>query len=49
VDASGAIKDFNTAIKLNPDEVIAYFNKGNCYTIKKDFEIALICYDKALE
>ncbi len=38
---SGAIQDYDTAIRLNPHNVLAYHNRGNARKAIKDFEGAI--------
>lgn len=43
------LKDYETAILLNPEFVYAYFNRGNLFFIRKDFRSAIADYDRAIE
>ena len=45
----GAIADYDTAIKRNPDNVNAYNNRGNLRKDQGDLAGAMADYDKALE
>ena len=44
-----AIKYLESAIKINPDEQIAYIEIGNTYFIKSDYYHAMLYYHKALQ
>ena len=44
-----AIKDYNKAIKLNPDYAIAYYNRGNAYQSKGEIDRAIKDYNKAIK
>lgn len=48
-DFDGAMSDFNEAIRLDPENSVAYFNRGNIYMSLKDYKNALFDYDKAIE
>jgi len=41
-----AIKDFNKAISLNPGAMDSYFYRGNCYIELKEYENAILDYDR---
>lgn len=43
-----AIEDFDTAIALKPDYLLAHFNKGNVYRKLGDLQDARRCYDRVL-
>jgi len=43
-----ALKDFETAIRLNPEYKEAITNIGNLYFEQKDFDLAILYYDKSL-
>ena len=43
-----ALKDFNTAVSLNPRLIYAYFNIGNIYYLIGDTNEAIANYNKAL-
>ena len=43
-----AIKDYNEAIRINPESSSAYNNRGNCYLIKKKYDKAIADYGEAL-
>lgn len=47
-DLNGKIQDYNEAIKLNPDYMEAYWERGNAYFGKEDLTQAIQDYDKAL-
>ena len=44
-----ALKDFNQAIKLNPNNVNAYMNRGNVYYALGQYQKALGDYDRVIE
>jgi tetratricopeptide (TPR) repeat protein len=44
-----AIVRFSKAIKLNPDDYIAYKNRGNAYYKKKLYDLAIADYNKAIK
>ena len=48
-DYTGAIEDFNKAIKYNPEYIEAYLNRGNCKANLRNYKGALEDYDKAIE
>ncbi|MCD8310699.1 MAG: tetratricopeptide repeat protein, partial [Prevotellaceae bacterium] len=41
--------DLNRVIELAPDFVYGYYNRGNVFSILKDYRAALADYDKAIE
>ena len=43
------LRDYDSVIRLNPDFIYAYFNKGNIYCAKKDFRSAALEYNKAID
>ena len=43
-----AIKDFNSAIKIKPEFVLAYYNRGIAYLYKREFEKAIKDFSKAI-
>lgn len=43
-----AINLFEKAVKLRPGYVIAWYNLGNVYEVKKDFKNALKAYEESL-
>lgn len=45
----GAISEFNKAIKINPENVDAYYYRGCAYFSKEKFKKALSDYNKAIE
>ena len=45
-DIGRAIEDYTEAIKLNPGDVLAYFNRGHTYIKKSDIELAAVAYNK---
>jgi len=44
-----AIKWYNKAIELNPNESFYHSNKGSCLDNLKKYEEAITCYNKAIE
>jgi tetratricopeptide (TPR) repeat protein len=44
-----SIADYDKAIKLNPDFVEAYNNRGNCYFRKSQYDLAIVDFSKAIE
>ncbi len=43
------MRDYNMAIKTDPDFVYAYFNRGNLYCLQKDFKSAVLDYNEAIK
>ena len=43
------VSDLNEAIKLSPQNVYAYFNKGNAYMLQGDYTSAISCYSAAID
>ncbi len=43
------LKDFNQAIKVQPNYVDAYYNRGNAYYRQNKYELALNDFNKAIE
>ena len=43
------IANYKNAIKLNPNDAVAYANMGNMFADKDDYEKAIECYKKAIE
>lgn len=48
-DLHGAVRDYTTAIKLNPNYVDAYFKRALIRDILKDYEGSMSDYNKAVE
>ena len=44
-----AIQDYTAAIRLSPNNAMAYNNRGAAYSLKKDRTRAMIDYQKALK
>jgi len=44
-----AILEFNKAIEINPQFIMAYNNRGNAYQDKGEFDQAILDYTKAIE
>ena len=42
-------RDYDTCIRLNPDFVYAYFNKGNIRCMQKDYRSAILEYNEAIK
>ena len=42
------IQDFNKAIKINPDNEVAYYNRGIAYKNMKQYKKAIQDFDKAI-
>lgn len=42
------VRDYDMVIKLNPDFVYAYFNRGNLRCLQKDFRAAIQDYSEAI-
>ncbi|MEG2514647.1 MAG: tetratricopeptide repeat protein, partial [Bacteroidaceae bacterium] len=42
-------KDLDQVIKLAPDFVYAYYNRGNVLSLLKDYRSAIVDYDKAID
>ena len=47
-DMDGAIADFDQAIKLDPREALAFYNRGNAKWHNRDYEGARLDYDATL-
>jgi tetratricopeptide (TPR) repeat protein len=43
-----ALRDYDEAIRLNPADVSAYFNRGNIAFDQEDYARAIADYDEAL-
>jgi tetratricopeptide (TPR) repeat protein len=43
------MQDYAAIIKLNPDFVYAYFNRGNLHCFRKDYKVAIADYNEAVE
>jgi tetratricopeptide (TPR) repeat protein len=48
LDFPGAILDYTTALRLNPDLALAYHNRGCVKSLMDDYAGALVDYDKAI-
>ena len=44
-----AIADYNKAIELDPENFMAYNNRGNARNYLRDYDEALLDFDKSLE
>ncbi len=47
-DQNLIIRDYDAVLKINPDFVYAYFNRGNMRCIQKDFRAAILDYNEAI-
>jgi len=47
-DYQGALEDFNTAIRLKPDEFLGYYKRGNIYYDLEQYKYAIENYDEAI-
>ena len=47
-DYEGAIEDFTSVVRLNPNDDRAYFNRGNALALKKFYEQAIEDYSRAI-
>lgn len=43
------VRDYDMVIRLNPDFVYAYFNRGNLRCAQRDFRAAILDYNEAIE
>lgn len=43
------IKDYDSVLKMNPDFIYAYFNRGNMRCVQKDFRTAILDYNEAIK
>jgi tetratricopeptide (TPR) repeat protein len=48
-DWAGAIADYSTAIKLKPDDLLAYLNRGQAYTAQQYYAHALADFDQVIK
>jgi tetratricopeptide (TPR) repeat protein len=44
-----AMEDYNKAIQLNPNDAEAYYNRGNAYVAKGQYDRAIEDYNKAIQ
>ncbi|MCX5666859.1 MAG: tetratricopeptide repeat protein [Candidatus Omnitrophica bacterium] len=44
-----AIAEFNKAIEVNPNDPLAFYNRGSAYDCKRDYDKAISDYSKAIE
>jgi tetratricopeptide (TPR) repeat protein len=44
-----AIADFTKIIELNPDDAIAYYNRGMAYSFLQNYSNAIADYNQAIE
>lgn len=42
------ISDYNLAIKINPNDIISFLGRANCYGMNNQFDMAISDYDKAI-
>jgi tetratricopeptide (TPR) repeat protein len=47
-DFKNAIRSFDRAIEINPNNAKAYFSRGNAYYNLKDHQNAIRSYDRAI-
>lgn len=43
------VHDYDRVIKLNPDFVYAYFNRGNLRCAQRDYRAAVLDYNEAIK
>ena len=43
------VRDYDTVIRLNPDFIYAYFNRGNLRCAQHDFRAAVVDYNEAIQ
>ncbi|MDR0427571.1 MAG: tetratricopeptide repeat protein [Dysgonamonadaceae bacterium] len=48
-DLNLIMSDYEQVIKINPNFVFAYFNKGNIHCLQKNYDLALKNYDEAIK
>lgn len=48
-DLEDEIADYTKAIELNPDDDMAYYNRGDCYYFLDEYEKAIEDYTRAIE
>ena len=48
-DFKKAVSDYNKAIDVNPDFVVAYLNRGHSHSRMGEFDKAIADYSKAIE
>jgi tetratricopeptide (TPR) repeat protein len=48
-DVAGAIADFTETLRLNPQDALAYFKRGNLHQIQGDVAEAIADYEQYLE
>lgn len=48
-DNVNAMRDYQSAILVNPKYALAYYNSSNCLLIHKQFKQAIECLDKAID
>lgn len=47
-DSTGALKDFNAAVKMSPKSAHIYFNRGNLYLSLKEYSKAELDYSTGI-
>src|SRR5262249_44219533 len=47
-DYAGALTDFNTAIRIDPQEAVTYNNRGNVRYFREEYEAALADFAEAI-
>ncbi|MEO1655029.1 MAG: tetratricopeptide repeat protein, partial [Bacteroidota bacterium] len=48
-DYEGALRDYEVALRYDPNYADAYFRRGNLFFFQKEFQMAIQEYDKALQ
>jgi len=46
---ASALRDFNSALKLNPDEISGYFWRGHCYMVMKKWSAAIKDFKRCIK
>ena len=47
-DHQTAVQCYSSALKIDPENQEAYFNLGNSFMEKKQFDVAIKCYQKLI-
>ena len=48
-DYGRVLQDYTKTIQLNPDDAIAYNNRGGAYYLKEEYESAIVDFTKAID
>ena len=48
-DLNGAVRDYNHAVELAPDDAELYFNRGNAFVSARLYQEAIMDYDRAIQ